>query len=389
MKIGTNQICINPTRPMLPVGFITQDRNVSQVRGDLIARMLLVEDENTRWLCITMDSLGISQAFFHKVQDKVNLLFPNCELTMSCTHTHFAPSLANAMGLFEENPVYVDFVLERMVHCLRNLKLNDVADPRIGYKSDRFSAVGRNRNNGKSDDDVIATVVSLFDGPKRIVNFLHYNCHPTISAEDAAYFTSDYVSIAIEQITDKFPNEFTLFFQGAAGDISTRFTRLQKSYNETIRLGRLLGIKFLDLREHVDVTEVFTLKTQTKTVELHHQVKEVGEVDTTHMGEKEIRELEAAKKILAVMKNRQSAFAKTARFTDVKIGPLRFCFLPFELFSGYLRYCHPFTLIVGYSQGYVCYVTLPDNTEVTYESLMETVTEIDKRQIVAFLEDKA
>lgn len=389
MKIGTNQICINPTRPMLPVGFITQDRNLSQVRGDLIARMLLMEDEHARWLCITMDSLGVSQMFFNKVQEKVNTLFPNCELTISCTHTHFAPSLANAMGLFEENPIYVDFVLERMVHCLRNLKLIDVADPRIGYKSERFSEVGRNRISGKSDDDVIATVVSLFDGPKRIVNFLHYNCHPTISAEDAAYFTADYISIAIEQLTAKFPNEFTLFFQGAAGDISTRFTRTQKTYNETIRLGRLLGIKFLDLREHIEVTESITLKTHSKIVELHHQVKEIGDVDTSAMSEKEIRELETGRKILGVMKNKQDRFATTARFTDVKIGPLRFCFLPFELFSGYLRYCHPFTLIVGYAQGYICYVTLPDAIETTYESLMETVTEVDKRQIISFLEDKA
>ncbi len=389
MKIGTNQICINPTRPMLPVGFITQDRNLSQVRGDLIARMLLMEDEHARWLCITMDSLGVSQMFFNKVQEKVNTLFPDCELTISCTHTHFAPSLANAMGLFEENPIYVDFVLERMVHCLRNLKLIDVADPRIGYKSERFSEVGRNRISGKSDDDVIATVVSLFDGPKRIVNFLHYNCHPTISAEDAAYFTADYISIAIEQLTAKFPNEFTLFFQGAAGDISTRFTRTQKTYNETIRLGRLLGIKFLDLREHIEVTESITLKTHSKIVELHHRVKEIGDVDTSAMSEKEIRELETGRKILGVMKNKQDRFATTARFTDVKIGPLRFCFLPFELFSGYLRYCHPFTLIVGYSQGYICYVTLPDAIETTYESLMETVTEVDKRQIISFLEDKA
>lgn len=389
MKIGTNQICINPTRPMLPVGFITQDRNLSQVRGDLIARMLLVEDEQSRWLCITMDSLGVSQFFFNRVQDKMNTLLPGCELTLSCSHTHFAPSLANAMGLFEENPAYVDFVLERMVHCLRNLKLIDVADPRIGYKSERFSEVGRNRNSGKSDDDVIATVVSLFDGPKRLVNFLHYNCHPTISAEDAAYFTADYISIAIEQLTAKFPNEFTLFFQGAAGDISTRFTRTQKTYNETIRLGRLLGIKFLDLREHIEVTESITLKTRSKIVELHHQVKEIGDVDTSAMSDKEIRELEAGKKMIGIMKVKQDRFPPTARFTDVKIGPLRFCFLPFELFSGYLRYCHPFTLIVGYSQGYVCYVTLPDNTETTYESLMETITEVDKHQIISFLEDKA
>ncbi len=388
MKIGTNQICINPTRPMQPVGFITQDRNLSQVRGDLIARMLLVEDESSRWLCITMDSLGVSQAFFNKVREKVMLMFPECELTLSCTHTHYAPSLANAMGLFSENPVYVDFVLERLVHCLRNLKLIDVLDPRIGYKSERFNEVGRNRISGKSDDDIIATVVSLFDGPKRIVNLLHYNCHPTISAEDAAYFSADYISIAIEQITAKFPNEFTLFFQGAAGDISTRFTRTQKTYNETIRLGRILGIKFLDLREHVEVTETFTLKTHTKIVELHHQVKEVGDVDTSQISEKEIRELETAKKFIELMKTRQTSFAQTARFTDVKIGPLRFCFLPFELFSGYLRYCHPFTLIVGYAQGYVCYVTLPDNKETTYESLMETITEVDKRQIIAFLEDK-
>ncbi len=389
MKIGTNQICINPTRPMVPVGFMTQVRNVSQVRGDLIARMVLVEDGPIRWLAITMDNLGVSQAFFHKVEEKMKTVIGECELTLSCTHTHFAPSLASAMGLFEENPAYVDFVLERLVHCLRNLKMNDVFNPRIGYKSERFTEVGRNRISGKSDDDVIATVVSLFDGDKRLINFLHYNCHPTISAEDAAYFSADYVSIAIEQLTAKYPNEFTLFFQGAAGDVSTRFTRQQKSYNETIRLGRLLGMKFLDLRDHVEVTEAFALKVRSRTIDLHHEIKTIEDVDTSSMSEKEIRELEAGKKMVQVMHAKQNQFASQARFTDVKIGPLRFCFLPFELFSGYLRFCNPFTLIIGYSQGYVCYVTLPDNTEVSYESLMETITEQDKQRIVSFLEDRA
>ena len=83
MKIGTNQICINPTRPMVPVGFMTQVRNVSQVRGDLIARMVLVEDGPIRWLAITMDNLGVSQAFFHKVEEKMNTIIGECELTLS------------------------------------------------------------------------------------------------------------------------------------------------------------------------------------------------------------------------------------------------------------------------------------------------------------------
>ena len=252
-----------------------------------------------------------------------------------------------------------------------------------------FTSVGRNRVTGKSDDDVIATVVSIFDGEKRLVNFLHYNCHPTISPEDAAYFSADYVSIAIEQLTSKYPTEFTLFLQGAAGDVSTRFTRTQKTYNEAIRLGRMLGIKFLDLHDHIDVTEQFSLHLHSRTIDLHHTVKSSDNSDVSKLSEKEIREINTAESVLEAMRTKVHTFDTTARLTGIKVGPLRFCFLPFELVSGYLRYCNTFTLIVGYSQGYVGYVTMPENKEVTYESMLETISEEDKLRIVAFLEDKA
>ncbi len=389
MKIGMNQICINPTRPLVPVGFITQDRHVSQVRGDLLARMVRIEDGDRHWLCIALDSFGVSRSFFTKIEEKVTALIGKVELTISCSHTHFAPSLVHALGVFEEDPIYVDFVLERIVHCLRNIKLNEISNPRIGYRSDRFTSVGRNRVTGKSDDDVIATVVSIFDGEKRLVNFLHYNCHPTISPEDAAYFSADYVSIAIEQLTSKYPTEFTLFLQGAAGDVSTRFTRTQKTYNEAIRLGRMLGIKFLDLHDHIDVTEQFSLHLHSRTIDLHHTVKSSDNSDVSKLSEKEIREINTAEFVLEAMRTKVHTFDTTARLTGIKVGPLRFCFLPFELVSGYLRYCNTFTLIVGYSQGYVGYVTMQENKEVTYESILETISEEDKLRIVAFLEDKA
>ena len=69
MKIGYNQVCINPTFSCLPVGFLTQTEPLNKVRGDLYARCLRMEDENREVILITFDSLGISQDVQERMEE--------------------------------------------------------------------------------------------------------------------------------------------------------------------------------------------------------------------------------------------------------------------------------------------------------------------------------
>jgi len=387
MKYGFNQICINPQGSMLPTGFFTQIKPVSQVRGDLYARILHIEDDNKNLIMITLDSLGVSSTVYRKIEALVkNLTDSSCELTVSCSHTHFAPSLSLAMGMFFPNEEYTEFVLDRLSNCLRNLKLSDAVIS-VDYNRENFSVVGRSRLSTGNDDNVEAGVLSFYNNSHRIGNFLYYNCHPTVSPEDAAYFSSDYVGLCIEQLHQRYPNEFFMFMQGAAGDISTRFTRQTKSYEEVIRLGRSMAAEFNQLLElNVPKFPLEHFTVSSTPIILHHSVKEVTVPVNQTISEKEKRELTTAVALSEQMRKNIGYFEKVAVMTRVDFGPYHMMFNPFELFSSYLNYTHrDNTLVIGYSQGYIGYVSKPENNEITYETLMETVSETDKKSIVSFL----
>ncbi len=387
MKYGFNQICINPQGSMLPTGFFTQIKPVSQVRGDLYARILYIENDEKNLIMITLDSLGVSSAVYRKIETLVkSLTDPTCELTVSCSHTHFAPSLSLAMGLFFPNEEYSEYVLDRLSNCLRNLKLID-AVLTVDYNRDNFTGVGRSRLSSGTDDNVEAGVLSFYNNSHRIGNFLYYNCHPTISPEDAAYFSSDYVGLCIEQLHQRYPNEFFMFMQGAAGDVSTRFTRQTKSYEEVIRLGRSMAAEFNQLLElNVPKFPLEHFNVSCTPIILHHSVKKISVNNPQTISEKEKRELDTATALSEQMRKNIGYFEKVAIMTRVDLGPYHLMFNPFELFSSYLNNIHrDNTLVIGYSQGYIGYVTQPENSEITYETLMETVSEIDKKAIVSFL----
>ena len=71
MKIGYNQVCINPTFSCLPVGFLTQTEPLNKVRGDLYARCLRMQDDGRQVILITFDSLGISQDVQERMEESL------------------------------------------------------------------------------------------------------------------------------------------------------------------------------------------------------------------------------------------------------------------------------------------------------------------------------
>ncbi|MDO9592805.1 MAG: hypothetical protein Q7I98_06400, partial [Erysipelotrichaceae bacterium] len=240
MKYGHNAICINPNTMMMPVGYMERQYPISATKGDLYARAFYLED-NEKLCFLTLDSLGVcsqvQKLFEATVKD---VLGADVTLILSSSHTHYAPSLTQAFGYIKTDDSYVKFVQARMRAMLINMKIRE-GIVKVDYNQVNQNLIGRNRISGQNDDYVILHLLRFSVGNQRIGNFIIYNCHPTISDAQVGHFTSDYVGVTLEVLAKNYPGEFFMFFQGPAGDISTRFTRKNKTYEEVIRMGRLLA----------------------------------------------------------------------------------------------------------------------------------------------------
>lgn len=383
MIYGYSMIGINPPFPTLPVGFASATRKLSLVKGDLFAQCFYLEDNETKLCFITLDSLGVShdiQSAFEQIVH--NVLGYDVTLILSSTHTHYAPSLANAMGFVFADTDYVRFVCDRLHIMLSKLKLRE--HPLIiTHHTSTNSEIGRSRLSHLGDEFVTLSVISFYHQNTRLGHWVVYNCHPTILPEDSLYLSSDYIGVFIEEMKRSYPNEFTMFFQGAAGDISTRFTRKEKSYEEVIRMGRLLKKAVDTVLESSLKKSELRLTYKHHSIPLSHQFKSIQSLSIPEgISDKEKREFEQGAKMIENIANHPEHLLPEASIEEVCFGPVTLFFQPFELFSSYLKYTNKQKIIIGYSQGIGSYVTELQPKFPSYESLMETISSANKKQLI-------
>ena len=170
-----------------------------------------------------------------------------------------------------------------------------------------------------------------------------YNCHPTISAEDADYLSSDYPGSALDILKQRYPKEFFLFLQGPCGDVSTRFTRQAKNYDEVIRLANEIVSAWEKMMKLTPRMQPLKLDWNDQTLPIHKGLKtfDINQMDTASLSEKEIRELHTGAKMVEQYRGMLAMLPNEVRFTRVSLGPFRLIFNPFELFSGYMQNLDP------------------------------------------------
>jgi hypothetical protein len=85
-----------------------------------------------------------------------------------------------------------------------------------------------------------------------IAALLHTACHPTVLGAKNQYLSADFPGAA-RRVFEESAGMPAVFINGAAGDVSTRFTRLSTGFEEVERLGRLLGERGAEIALHADV----------------------------------------------------------------------------------------------------------------------------------------
>lgn len=376
---------INPLKPAYCVGFAVEKEKTVKTKLDLYMRLLLLEDKDTSVLLMTLDNLCVSIDVYRQFAQVCKKKLPNTYLIITCSHTHYAPSLANEQPMNVCDEVYKNQVLLQFDCQLDKIELKEI-DGYVDYHQTPFNQVGSTRISKKSDENVYGGVLSIYDGKTRLGNIVFYNCHPTEDVKDPKYFSSAYVGAGLQMLQESYPNEFFMFVQGSDGDVSSRFTRKERSFEQTMVFGKLMSKCWSELLQRNQSKEKLVLSYKYQQYAFKAQFKEIPVIEQAYLDS--LKEAERKELLIGLeeLKKYQKMVKPTINelyLSRVSLGKYRLFFSPFELFTEYNSYIDKnTTLLIGYSNGALAYLLPVDNDEISYEYFLETTTNEDKRIVV-------
>lgn len=382
MKYGFISFNINPNDPSLPAGFITSTKKIKKVKGNLFGRLFVVNYLDKYVSFLSLDTLAISKEIVSDFESIINKKYKG-DVICSATHTHYAPSLCNLYSKDDINQSYLKQVKISLNNAIDKLVLED-GELYYGVNSSSFDKVGSSRLSSGNNNNIYVSVLSIFNKEQRIMNFLMYNCHPTISAENADYLSPDLAGYSLELLKQEFSDDNFIYYNGAGGDVSTRFIRKEKSYNEALRLSDILKVKFKDLLIKNKPSNKVKITVNEKVYPINLEIKNIDfdKLNTEKLSEKEKREIDTSKLVLKILNNLKDTLETSMRFISVDFDGYKLIFNPFELFSSYNELidknkCY----LVNYSLGYCGYLTRSDFHEITYEYIVERLSLDDKKLV--------
>src|SRR5699024_9477450 len=114
-----------------------------------------------------------------------------------------------------------------------------------------------------------------------------FPCHPTILHSDNYSISADFPGVTSSNLEEYSDINLALFLNGPCGDISTRFTRKDSTFNEVNRIGKLLSNEVFSLLDKMEKQNVQQMKISNIKVKIP-----VREFENENNLEKRLKELE-------------------------------------------------------------------------------------------------
>ncbi|HEX3650796.1 MAG TPA: hypothetical protein VHV49_20415 [Pseudonocardiaceae bacterium] len=248
--------------------------------------------------------------------------------------------------------------------------------------------VGGNRYDPAGPHDSSAGVLTLRGAGGDVVAVLaDYACHPTVLNHENLAYSADYLATTRRLVRAEVGG-VVLFLQGAAGDVSTRFTRRESSFAEADRQGALLAGALLRgvlageplagepavRRTEVELpTRTLPDRATAGTILADAERDWLAVTDPAAPDGRIARTRYEGAQLLAALCAEGLPPSCRLPVSAVRFGDVAWAHLPVEPFTCYgeqIRARRPATRTVGYTDGYFGY--LADETahrENRYEAL--------------------
>lgn len=339
MKIGLAQRNITPKSSCQMAGF---DRRILPSEGiadELMVSVVALEDRKQHYFLCTYDLLGIDIEFVESVAERLAEEFSvdTDRVFVSATHTHAGPG-THFYGRNAYDADYVAHLREQTVQAAWEA-LNGLREASVSAASVPTVGVGSPRNLGALGGHDFAMPVRLFRFQTETDSIVlcRFACHPTVLDEKNRLFSRDLVGAAARRIETA---KALVCWNGACGDLSTRYTREASSFAEAERIGGILA-KAVDDATYGPSETSYTVAAEADTLLLERignlteerrqeLLKEIRHRVETCSDPKLLREYDSR---LAVLERppREKEPPHRIRVACLRLGKMALIFLPFEI----------------------------------------------------------
>ncbi|USS40138.1 neutral/alkaline non-lysosomal ceramidase N-terminal domain-containing protein [Thermococcus aggregans] len=405
MKIGWAKVDITPENPMPLAGYALRTGRSSDILDRIYGRILYIDSV----VIIALDLLIVDEKLREEIALKVSkeLGIPESNVIVTATHTHSAPEsslsfLTNLWGIEDEREIiknYQEFIITRLAEALKKINFDNTS---LFAGKAIIEGVSSNRidPNGIVDKES----VFLFDSKKKTIA-LNFSCHPTVLPYSNNKISGDLAG-AISRLFEKEFN-VALFLNGAAGNVSTRFTRKSQKYEEVNRLAKLF---FSQVKNKLNSCEKLTgdvdltwkkLKVKPKQPPSRTKIEDfeaelLAKLNQSNISSQERRIIENNLLGVQILK-KISEYLKKINVINFNIAKLTIgenfvaLFTPAEMFVEYQITAkrispYKYTMFVGYANGYTAYIPFEPLKEDTYEVAVSIVDPSEYQRIKGTIE---
>lgn len=214
------------------------------IHDPLFCRAVVLEQNGIRYALVALDLMCADESFCVYLADRLHPLgISQKHLLVTAIHSHCAPcgvvpgrGLMAAVSLpgYPMDDSYQPYLqkIAQAVYSACEKSISMLEPFQVRHGSCTAPLVGSERHTG-DDPKVMLTALECRTDSGRSVILYHFPCHPTVMGPSNLEVTADFPG-TIEPMLEC---DMAVFLNGAAGDISTRYTRRGQTFDECSRLG--------------------------------------------------------------------------------------------------------------------------------------------------------
>ncbi len=374
-------------------GYAARSGSAVGTLDELVIGALVLEDGSERLVILSADVAAVDAEIRDEIASSVGL--NRSELAICASHTHSGPAgVVARLHPADHDRLNPDLRSRFVLSAARAIEgaRSGMTPVDLLFGSAETEGVAANRNSASGSYDSRLSVLATREGDGALQAVLvHFACHPTILGADNLLISADFPGAMRRSLSSSLAEPsrepVVLFVNGAAGDVSTRFTRRAQNVGEVERMGRSLALSAIEALANARPLEG-SLRHARASISLRPRgrgnLDELGEVShalveaptpgSTAAARMDETRHQGAAMLAALAALPAGAVPALFERDAWGLGDLAMVAVPGELVGSYARQIElaapTATLILGYTNGYVGYLAdRPAYVEQTYEAL--------------------
>ena len=258
MKIGFAKSSISPEG--VELGGYAGYRPCAGIHDPLWCKAVVLQQGEERWALLAMDLLSVDESLSNHIANAVSSLGIGT-VVAAAIHSHATPCgivlnegpLAEVNRVAETDPEgfsrYMESVIAGAVTACQKA-VGNLEGFKVRCARGAAPAIGSERHTGEEIHSTM-TVLQIQTESGRSCILYQIPCHPTVLGPGNLLASADFVG----GIEDRLDADMAVFVNGAAGDISTRFTRKSQTFAECDRMAAVAAEAVLDLIRDVPYSD--------------------------------------------------------------------------------------------------------------------------------------